>query len=123
MSHPPPTGRIAGREGEDAMHHRVVPPAGLRALAIARAVFLASFTLLAPGFAPRAAATLQAVSIDPPAPTLCDSTGLTVAGYLPAPCYTIRGFRVGAPEPLPTMGPIPTYRIQAIVRAEEPDPA
>ncbi|HET9951586.1 MAG TPA: FlgD immunoglobulin-like domain containing protein [Candidatus Eisenbacteria bacterium] len=103
------------------MHHRLVPPAGPRA--IARALLFASFTLLAPNFAPRASATVQAVSIDPAAPTLCDSVRLIVGGYLPAPCYTIRGFRVGAPEPLPTMGPIPTYRIRALVRAEEPDPA
>ncbi|MEK7347285.1 MAG: FlgD immunoglobulin-like domain containing protein [Candidatus Eisenbacteria bacterium] len=75
------------------------------------------------GLAPPAFATVESASVVPTTPTVCDSVRLVVAGTLSSPCYTIHGFRVGAPELLPTMGPIPTYRIPVRIRAEEPNPA
>ncbi|HEU4724227.1 MAG TPA: hypothetical protein VFU59_02910, partial [Candidatus Eisenbacteria bacterium] len=71
----------------------------------------------------RAFATVEGGAALPPEPTVCDSVLLVARGSLPNPCYSIRGFRVGEPEPLPTMGPIPVYRIVGVILAEEPNPA
>lgn len=87
-----------------------------------RTAAIAAATLGLFGLVPPASATVEGGSAVPAAPTVCDSVQLVVAGALPDPCYTIREFRVGAPEPLPTMGPIPTYGISARIRVEGPNP-
>lgn len=91
-----------------------------------RTLFVAAILSAAswlPGIAPPASATVESAAVTPAAPTICDSVRLVVAGSLPNSCYTIRGIRVGTPELLPTMGPIPVYRIPVRIRAEEPNPA
>ncbi|HEX4935091.1 MAG TPA: hypothetical protein VFV33_18025, partial [Gemmatimonadaceae bacterium] len=59
--------------------------------------------------------------VAPPEPTVCDSITLVVKGALPTSCYRVLGMRVGEPEPLPTMGPIPAYRIVARVLVQDQD--
>jgi len=71
---------------------------------------------------PPARAVVQGGEVTPPEPTVCDLVTLTVAGYVPDDCHTVRGMRVSAPELLPTAGPRPTYRISARVIVEEQSP-
>ena len=94
-----------------------------RTLVLTAAIAVSALGLSGP--ASFAFATVESASVVPTTPTVCDSVRLVVAGTLSSPCYTIRGFRVGAPELLPilTLGPIPTYRIPVLIRAEEPNPA
>ena len=68
-------------------------------------------------------ATLESGAVLPPNPVVCDSVELVLAGRLPNSCYSVVGFRVSRPEEIPVLGPIPAYRIRAIVRSEAPDPA
>ncbi len=84
---------------------------------------IAATALWIPGFASAALETVESATVVPALPGVCDSVQLIVAGSLPNSCYSIRGFRVGVPELLPTMGPIPTYRIPVRIIAEEPNPA
>jgi len=98
----------------------------MHARAIARGpvlfIALALSAALAQGFPPPALATVLGGATLPAAPTLCDSVRLLIEGVLPSSCYWIREFRVGAPVPLPTMGPVPTYLIEARIRVEAPSP-
>lgn len=70
-----------------------------------------------------ASATVESAGVVPANPTICDSTRLVVAGTFSRPCASIRGFRVGEPELLPTMGPIPAYRIPVRIVTEAQIPA
>jgi hypothetical protein len=83
--------------------------------------FLGAFAALLLVAAP-ANATLLGGEASPPDPTICDAVSLVVAGALPDDCHTLRGMRVGNPEPLPTAGPIPAYRIVARVVVEDLNP-
>lgn len=78
----------------------------------------AALTLLASD----ARAEVLGGGVAPAEPTVCDSLALVVKGALPTSCYKVLGMRVGAPEPLPTMGPVPTYRIVARILVQDQDP-
>ncbi len=80
-----------------------------RSLILAAAIAVAGLGL--PLLTPPAHATVESAAVVPAAPTICDSLRLVVAGTFSISCASIREFRVGEPELLPTMGPIPAYRI------------
>lgn len=93
-------------------------PRTTRGILVHAAAIAAAAILLAPP----ASATVSGGAAIPAEPTVCDSVRLVAHGTLPNPCYTVRGFRVSEPEPLPTMGPLPVYRLVGVIRTEEPNP-
>ena len=93
-------------------------PRTTRGILVLAAAITTAIRTATPAFA-----TVEGGSAVPAEPSVCDSVQLVARGTLPNPCYTVRMFRVGEPEPVPTMGPLPVYRLVGVIRTEEPNPA
>jgi flagellar hook capping protein FlgD/dockerin type I repeat protein len=98
---------------------RKSPPFGrspLRIAAVALAILAGTIV------ARDAKAVLLPITTKPAFPTVCDTTGLVVAGVMRDPCYHVIGTKIEGPTELPTAGPIPTYEIKVWITVQEPNP-